>query len=40
MLPIPGTSSTQHLEENTRAASLKLGSKEWAEIEAEVKQAG
>ncbi len=39
MLPIPGTSSTEHLEEITRAASLKLDSKEWAEIEAEVKQA-
>ena len=39
MLPIPGTSSTKHLEENTRAASLQLDSKEWDEIEAEVKQA-
>ncbi len=39
MLPIPGTSSTKHLEENTRAASLQLDSKEWNEIEAEVKQA-
>ncbi len=40
MLPIPGTSSVKHLEENTAAASLKLDGSEWAAIEAEVKQAG
>ncbi len=39
MLPIPGTSSVKHLEENTAAASLKLDDGEWAAIEAEVKQA-
>jgi aryl-alcohol dehydrogenase-like predicted oxidoreductase len=33
MLPIPGTSSVQHLEENTAAASLKLSEAEWKEIE-------
>ncbi len=39
MLPIPGTSSVKHLEENTAAASLKLAGNEWTDIEAEVKQA-
>jgi pyridoxine 4-dehydrogenase len=34
MLPIPGTSSVPHLEENVSAASLKLGPEEWAKIEA------
>jgi pyridoxine 4-dehydrogenase len=33
MLPIPGTSSVKHLEENTAAASLKLSEAEWQEIE-------
>jgi len=33
MLPIPGTSSLAHLEENTAAASLHLEKKEWEEIE-------
>jgi aryl-alcohol dehydrogenase-like predicted oxidoreductase len=33
MLPIPGTSSVKHLEENTAAASLKLGEADWKEIE-------
>jgi pyridoxine 4-dehydrogenase len=37
MLPIPGTSSVKHLEQNTAAASLKLGEAEWAEIEKAVK---
>ncbi len=32
MLPIPGTSSVAHLEENLGAASLKLSAAEWAEI--------
>jgi aryl-alcohol dehydrogenase-like predicted oxidoreductase len=32
-LPIPGTSSVEHLEENTAAASLKLSDEEWKEIE-------
>lgn len=33
MLPIPGTSSVEHLEENTAAADLKLSEEEWAAIE-------
>jgi aryl-alcohol dehydrogenase-like predicted oxidoreductase len=33
MLPIPGTSSVAHLEENTAAASVKLSAAEWKEIE-------
>lgn len=34
MLPIPGTSKVQHLEENIAAASLKIGPDEWAQLEA------
>jgi aryl-alcohol dehydrogenase-like predicted oxidoreductase len=30
MLPIPGTSSIAHLEENVKAASLKLGAEDLA----------
>jgi len=37
MLPIPGTSFLQHLEENIKAAGIRLSDQEWAEIEAEVK---
>jgi pyridoxine 4-dehydrogenase len=33
MLPIPGTSSSSHLEENIAAASLQLDESEWAAIE-------
>jgi aryl-alcohol dehydrogenase-like predicted oxidoreductase len=33
MLPIPGTSSVQHLEENVGAAAINLGAEEWKEIE-------
>ena len=33
MLPIPGTTSTKHLEENIAAASVKLSAAEWKEIE-------
>lgn len=33
MLPIPGTSSLAHLEENVAAASLHLSDKEWSAIE-------
>jgi pyridoxine 4-dehydrogenase len=33
MLPIPGTSSVQHLEENIAAASVKLSADEWKDIE-------
>ena len=34
MLPIPGTSSLAHLEENVAAARLKLTSEEWKAIDA------
>jgi len=33
MLPIPGTSSVEHLEENIAAAGVKLSDAEWKEIE-------
>ena len=32
MLPIPGTSSLEHLEENVEAASLRLSEKEYAQL--------
>jgi len=34
ILPIPGTSSVAHLEENMKAADVTLSGAEWAEIEA------
>jgi pyridoxine 4-dehydrogenase len=34
MLPIPGTTSIDHLEENVAAASLRLGDEELAQVEA------
>ncbi len=34
MLPIPGTSSVAHLEENIAAGSLKLSKDEWTQVEA------
>jgi aryl-alcohol dehydrogenase-like predicted oxidoreductase len=34
MLPIPGTSSVVHLEENIAAGSLKLSKEEWVQVEA------
>jgi pyridoxine 4-dehydrogenase len=34
ILPIPGTSSIDHLVENIGAASVKLSDEEWAEVEA------
>jgi aryl-alcohol dehydrogenase-like predicted oxidoreductase len=37
MLPIPGTSSVAHLEENIGAANVKLSDAEWKEIEAAAK---
>ncbi len=37
MLPIPGTSSIAHLEENMKAAELELSDSEWAELEAAAK---
>jgi aryl-alcohol dehydrogenase-like predicted oxidoreductase len=33
MLPIPGTSSVKHQEENVAAAGVKLSDAEWKEIE-------
>ena len=33
MLPIPGTFSLEHLEENMAAAEVNLSAEEWAEIE-------
>ena len=32
MLPIPGTSKVEHLEENLRAAELDLSARELAEL--------
>jgi pyridoxine 4-dehydrogenase len=37
ILPIPGTSSIPHLEENVKSADVKLNDSEWAEIEAAAK---
>ena len=39
MLPIPGTSSVKHLEENVGAAGLKLSEDEWSQIESAVQSA-
>jgi aryl-alcohol dehydrogenase-like predicted oxidoreductase len=39
MLPIPGTSSVAHLEENVAAASLKLSDEEWKKLEAKAEAA-
>ena len=36
MLPIPGTSSVEHLEENMKSADLQLSAEEWKEVEAAV----
>jgi aryl-alcohol dehydrogenase-like predicted oxidoreductase len=33
MVPIPGTSSVEHLEENVKAARLRLTSDELGELE-------
>jgi aryl-alcohol dehydrogenase-like predicted oxidoreductase len=33
ILPIPGTTSIQHLEENVASAQVKLTDSEWDEIE-------
>jgi len=40
MLPIPGTSSVEHLEENVAAAELELGDDELAELDAAAGQGG
>jgi aryl-alcohol dehydrogenase-like predicted oxidoreductase len=37
MLPIPGTSSVKHLEENVAAANVKLSDAEWKAIENDAK---
>ena len=37
ILPIPGTASIAHLEENVKSAEVKLSQAEWAEIEAAAK---
>ena len=37
MIPIPGTSSVAHLEENMKAASVSLSPEEMQEIEAAAK---
>jgi aryl-alcohol dehydrogenase-like predicted oxidoreductase len=34
MLPIPGTSSLAHLEENMAARNLKLTTEEWKTLDA------
>ena len=33
ILPIPGTSSVEHLEENLKAADVTLSAAEWRELE-------
>ena len=37
LLPIPGTSSVEHLAENVKSADVELSKSEWAEIEAAAK---
>ncbi len=37
MLPIPGTSSVKHLEENLKAQDLTLSDAEWKELESAAK---
>jgi len=39
MLPIPGTSSVEHLEENIAAGAVKLSSDDWKAIESEAAKA-
>jgi pyridoxine 4-dehydrogenase len=39
IIPIAGTSSVKHLEENVKARDLKLSSEEWQELEAAAKSA-
>jgi aryl-alcohol dehydrogenase-like predicted oxidoreductase len=39
VLPIPGTSSVEHLEENVNAGGIKLSADEWAELEKAAKVA-
>ncbi|MDE1160394.1 MAG: aldo/keto reductase [Acidobacteriaceae bacterium] len=37
ILPIPGTTSVQHLEENVKSQEITLSEAEWAEVEAATK---
>jgi len=37
ILPIPGTTSIEHLEENLKAADVTLSDEEWTELEASAK---
>ena len=37
ILPIPGTSSIEHLEENVKAQDVELSDSEWQELEAAAK---
>ena len=37
ILPIPGTSSVEHLEENVKSADVELSDAEWSELEAAAK---
>jgi aryl-alcohol dehydrogenase-like predicted oxidoreductase len=37
MLPIPGTASVEHLEDNVAAAEIRLSDSEFAALEAAVK---
>lgn len=39
ILPIPGTSSVKHLEENVASAAIRLSEDEWSAVEGEVKKA-
>jgi len=39
MLPIPGTGSVKHLEENTAAASIKLSDEDFAALDTEARRA-
>ncbi|MBN9024578.1 aldo/keto reductase [Kaistia sp. MMO-174] len=39
MLPIPGTGSVRHLEENTAAASIKLSDEDFAALDVEARRA-
>ncbi|HEY0759517.1 MAG TPA: aldo/keto reductase [Acidisarcina sp.] len=39
ILPIPGTSSVEHLDENIASAAIHLDEAEWAALEADVKKA-
>ena len=38
ILPIPGTSSVKHLDENTTAAGVHLKDEEWKALEAGIEK--